>query len=80
MFVRERVAGSHSFVWADFDGRIVARGDNGFNASVDDGLEGRGLGCRGIALYIIELQPALARHKRVEPVSRQVGRIPVLPS
>lgn len=63
MLMGERVPRSGPFDWADFDRRVVAGGALNWDyAAVNDGLEGRRLGCRGIAFYIIvELQYALAR-------------------
>jgi hypothetical protein len=61
VLVRMLVSWSWALDWAE--GIVAGRGSNGSNASVYDGLDGRRLGCSGIALYIIiELQQVLARH------------------
>jgi hypothetical protein len=61
MLMRSCVSRAHTFDRADVDRGVMAgRCLNGYNAPIDDGLEGRRLGCRGIAFYIVELHRALA--------------------
>jgi hypothetical protein len=73
VLVRMRVAGSWQLGWADLDeGSGAGRRTSGFNAPICDGLEGGGLGCRGIALNIIELRRWSAWYGRGSVVS--VGR------